>query len=284
MQELATSHWKNNDTKTSTNCRIKWIKNQCHNYFFNDGKIKFFSREKQIQEKMNDLPKNKDNELPFYLPQIGKINLLDVGSCYNPFDDDDNFEVTPIDLVPYSNKVYQCDFLNVDLGQEKITGDNDEKIIQLKVSSFDVVVFSLLLEYFPSPDQRFNCCQKAYDVLKSGGILIIITPDSKHVNANANIMKSWRFVLSKMGFMRICYEKLEHIHCITYRKCFDKKVASRWADMQIIQKDNHLFKSTNKIFIPQDFNSNLLTKNYDDKIIYNVEDMISGFDQLPQYF
>jgi 25S rRNA (adenine2142-N1)-methyltransferase len=51
----------------------------------------------------------------------------------------------------------------------------------LPAQAFDVVIFSLLLSYMPSPRQRFACCAKARQVLKTNGLLLIITPDSNHV-------------------------------------------------------------------------------------------------------
>lgn len=284
MQQLATCHW-NRDEKSSASCRIQWVKKQCHDYFLGEGENKYFNRENDILTKIIESSTNKitqeiktDDSDSDRTAEKSKIKLLDVGSCYNPFGDDESLEVTAIDLAPYSNLVYQCDFLNVSLGFELIITHENNKILQLKNSSFDVIVFSLFLEYLPSPEQRFQCCQKAYQLLRPGGILIIITPDSKHVNANANIIKSWRFVLSKMGFMRICYEKLQHIHCITYRKCFNVKVASRWADMQNFQKDTHLFESISKLFIPQDFNASVAIEN---KPLTHDKNEPIEFDELP---
>lgn len=48
-----------------------------------------------------------------------KIRLLDVGSCYNPFQQCANavaFAVTALDLCPANESVYVCDFLKVSVG------------------------------------------------------------------------------------------------------------------------------------------------------------------------
>ncbi|XP_046627771.1 S-adenosylmethionine sensor upstream of mTORC1 [Neodiprion virginianus] len=182
-----------------------------------------------------------------------KVKLLDVGSCYNPFGGVNFFDVTAIDLAPSCDGVLQCDFLSMQIGQEDVFSANKQQVEQLTVGSFDTVVFCLLLEYLPSPEQRYACCKKAYNLLKSGGLLLIITPDSKHVGANARFMKSWRYVLSNLGFMRAKYEKLPHAHCLAFRKCFYKRVATRWASLQKFSKDDELFHSDTNIFIPQDF-------------------------------
>ncbi|XP_057320099.1 S-adenosylmethionine sensor upstream of mTORC1 isoform X1 [Microplitis mediator] len=294
MQELATNHWNiNNNNKQVTdksNCRIRWIKNKCHEYFLNGGKDKYNEREIEIMKKLNldefnDTPEellSKNNRKGSELDkEVIKIKMLDVGSCYNPFADDDNLDVTAIDLVPASDQVLQCDFLNVDIGDKTLS--NDKKgIVEFEKKSFDVCIFSLLLEYFPCPEQRFRCCEKAYELLKDSGLLIIITPDSKHVNANAKIMKSWRWVLANLGFMRITYEKLQHIHCICYRKCVKKDTAMRWITLQKnISADDVLFNSSGKIFIPQDFQTVLTDDKETDDVKIGKEDLINVFDELP---
>lgn len=81
-----------------------------------------------------------------------------------------------------------------------------------------VVVFSLLLSYFPSPVQRWNCCIKAHQLLAVNGILIIITPDSSHQNRNAAMVKSWKIAIESIGFVRWKYVKDTHVHCMVFRK------------------------------------------------------------------
>ncbi|XP_011297845.1 probable methyltransferase BTM2 homolog [Fopius arisanus] len=297
MKELATAHWTQSHNSLhknpSTHCRIHWIKKQCYKYYFEKGKDKYDEREQFISFKIEGqgssiLPTTSTFSPPGENDCLSpRIRILDVGSCYNPLGDDGNFDVTPIDLAPYSNHVLKCDFLDVSVGKTTETKDNQE-VISLGRNNYDVCVFSLLLEYLPSPDQRFHCCKKAYDILKPGGLLIIITPDSKHVGANAKIMKSWRFVLAHLGFMRITYEKLTHIHCISFRKCFDKKVAARWAEMQNFDKDKSLFNSLNKIFIPQDFQEIKEIKSFcvegEKGTFYSESEKSIGFGELPEFF
>ncbi|XP_046750572.1 S-adenosylmethionine sensor upstream of mTORC1 [Diprion similis] len=210
--------------------------------------------EKSIENNLQISNNERDSSTAQVLHREGsKVKLLDVGSCYNPFADVNFFDVTAIDLAPSCEGVLQCDFLRMQIGQENIYSADKQRVEQLTVESFDTIVFCLLLEYLPSPEQRYACCQKAYNLLKSGGLLLIITPDSKHVGANARFMKSWRYVLSSLGFMRTKYEKLPHAHCLAFRKCFYKRVATRWASLQKFSQDDELFHSDTKIFIPQDF-------------------------------
>lgn len=245
MKKLATSYWAPaNGTRKGVRCRIEWIANQCKNYFFEGGREHFEEREAIIKSKSSDAPPLKRaNSNP-------KVELLDVGSCYNPFRDLDAFEVTAIDLAPSVDTVLQCDFLGVPVAGQRQLSPDDARLVQLAASCYDVVVFSLFLEYLPCPAQRFLACEKARDVLKPSGILVIATPDSKHVGANAKFMRSWRLVLSDLGFARIKYEKLPHVHCLVFRKCFDPEVARRWRNMQ---RMNDVLGAVGEIFIPQDF-------------------------------
>lgn len=264
MKYLALNHWEVNDNKPlaigKTRSRITWSVNYCITYYLKDEIICHLrERERRIEE---ELVAKTPLE---YIPLIGlqrnefyknnKIQLLDVGSCYNPFNKHPEFNVTAIDIAPAVPDVYECDFLNVDVSEQcEYSRENCRIIVKLPSASFDVIVFSLLLEYLPTSEQRILCCEKAMELLKIEGILIIITPDSKHVGANARLMKTWRYTLALMGFLRIKYEKLEHITCMVFRKCPNPDVAKRWA--RIYKEDYMDFK----IEIPQD------------KIVINVAD------------
>lgn len=251
MQELAINFWDSNlkGNDMSHENRIEWSVQFCFSYF-HDIKIRNHNRERE--KRIYDLiPETVhiDVELPTLTEddRKQKIRLLDVGSCYNPFKQYDSLDVTAIDISPASPDVQRCDFLNTPVCHKEFVQPN-ENPVTITSCSYDVVVFSLLLEYMPTSDQRLICCRKAYDILDNEGILIIITPDSKHVGANAKLMKNWRYTLALMGFSRIKYEKLVHIHAMVYRKALFKEVTVRWAN---IHKQEYM---TNDLFIPQDFN------------------------------
>lgn len=129
----------------------------------------------------------------------------------------------------------RCDFLQVPISEE--FNENDGIVSSLKRESYDVVVFSLLLEYLPRSEQRLTCCEKAYEILKGDGLFVIVTPDSSHQNKNMNMIKSWKAALENLGFARWRYEKLQHLHCMAFRKCYKK----------LGLKSNHTL-----LFIPQD--------------------------------
>lgn len=84
--------------------------------------------------------------------------------------------------------------------------------------SFDVVVFCLLLSYFPHPAQRLKCCLNAHKILRTHGLLLIVTPDSSHQNRHAVLMKQWKSAIEGLGFNRWKYEKKQHLHCMAFRK------------------------------------------------------------------
>lgn len=110
----------------------------------------------------------------------------------------------------------------------------------LPEESFHVVVFSLLLEYLPSPHQRWICCRKAHRLLMLDGLLLIISPDSHHQQRNAPMMRSWKVAIEAMGFTRWRYAKQEHLHCMAFRKSkADSVVAEKYSDMLYIPQDSN---------------------------------------------
>lgn len=119
-----------------------------------------------------------------------------------------------------------------------LTQGKQVKILPSKL--FHVVVFSLLLSYFPSAVQRWKCCRKAYQLLRPNGLLLIITPDSSHQNKNAAMMKSWKTGIESSGFVRWKYEKQTHLHCMAFRKvapCHSCNRSNGNAEMMYIPQD-----------------------------------------------
>ena len=84
--------------------------------------------------------------------------------------------------------------------------------------SCHVVVFSLLLEYLPTSRQRVACCQTAWKLLVVDGLLLIVTPDSRQQHRNRCFTRDWRKAIESVGFSRCRYEKLQHLHCMAFRK------------------------------------------------------------------
>jgi len=109
----------------------------------------------------------------------------------------------------------------------------------LQSESFDVVVFSLMLSYLPTQQQRWDCCVKAYRLLCDNGLLLLVESDSAHQHRNAHQIRAWKSALQSIGFIRYRYEKLTHLHCMAFRNM--KHLKSMGIDRSEL------------MFIPQDF-------------------------------
>lgn len=250
MFELATDYWSKSAKNGSAHCRIEWIINQCKDYYHNNGFKKFWDKEVHLSK--IQLPEDQSIQ-PEYYSKIELLKILDVGSCYNPLSKEELFDVRAVDIAPYSKDVEKCDFISLKISNFDIYNNHDNSVCGLCENSYDTVVFSLFLEYIPSANKRFLCCKNAYNLLKPGGILIIVTPDSKHQGSNSKIINtSWKVLLAKLGFMRIKYEKLTHLHCMVFRKCIYKEAAVKSINWKKVPKEA-LFECIDKIFIPQDF-------------------------------
>lgn len=92
------------------------------------------------------------------------IKILDVGSCWDyfnlhfkgPWPGRLSVETTACDLMPSVPSVYECDWLKVEFGNaQRVTDRRLEAVAQ---HAADVVVFSLVLSYLPTPKQRGGWC------------------------------------------------------------------------------------------------------------------------------
>lgn len=117
-----------------------------------------------------------------------------------------------------SNVVNNGDKRNLTYVEHYLKELEGKEINILPSEMFHVVVFSLLLSYFPSASQRWECCQKAHQLLQTNGLLLIVTPDSSHQNKNSAMIKSWKTAIESLGFVRFKYEKQTHLHCMAFRK------------------------------------------------------------------
>nr|SVE83965.1 EOG090X0FUY [Daphnia pulex] len=257
MHQLATEHWERLRESNPDTSRINWTWSFLSNYFLGNGC--------EIQRQKSKL----NIDWPKLMFKDSKISVLDVGSCYNPFKEFEELDVLPVDLCPALESVYQCDFLTVPVGEKTFL--EDQSVLSLASSSFHCVVFSFLLEYFPSCSQRWTCCEKAQQLLMEEGVLVIITPDSKAAHSNSKVMRSWREALESIGLNRIKYEKLLHAHCMAFRKTSIDPPTS---------EDRPLLAS--KMYIPQDFHSQSDSEQEEnDHIKFTEEELAEGFTYLP---
>ncbi|KAM8820961.1 S-adenosylmethionine sensor upstream of mTORC1 [Eudromia elegans] len=300
MKNLADNHW----AKTCEGeGRIEWCCSVCREYFQNGGKRKALEKDEKrallaskTTPALSVSPTPKTEELlptsgltnhetvtEELLHSLGKIRLLDVGSCFNPFLKFEEFLTVGIDIVPAVESVYKCDFLNLQIQQPLQLAQDaiDAFLKQLKnpIDSlpgelFHVVVFSLLLSYFPSPYQRWICCKKAHELLVLNGLLLVITPDSSHQNRRAMMMKSWKIAIESLGFKRFKYSKFSHMHLMAFRK------TSLQTTSDLVSRNY-----PGMLYIPQDFNS-LEDEEYSNTSCYvrsdtEDEQLAYGFTELP---
>ena len=196
MGTLARQVWEHDSSaEDRSQSRIDWIKRHIDKYFFENDHFRF---EERLQRKLLHLADPDPETMIYDTTSISfgeKISVLDVGSCYNPLGKFSRYHVVAIDLSPATKNVFQCDFVNVKLidnssGDQMTFDENDPtRIVSISTNSFDVVVFCLLLEYLPLSQLRYRVCQKALRVLKNGGLLIIVTPDSCHQGKNLDQVK-----------------------------------------------------------------------------------------------
>lgn len=255
MKNLADNHWTK---KCEGEGRIDWCRSVCQEYFLDGGMKKMIEKDKKSAAAALGLTAaavnaQDPNTVPSSSSPFGKMRLLDVGSCFNPFLKFDEFLTVGIDIVPAVESVYKCDFLNLQLQPPlQLSRDAVEAFLRqlhspidsLPAQLFNVVVFSLLLSYFPSPYQRWICCKKAHELLELHGLLLIITPDSSHQNRHALMMRSWRVAVESLGFKRYKYVKYAHMHLIAFRKV-------SLATTSDLVSQNY----PEMLYIPQDFNS-----------------------------
>ncbi|GCC26542.1 S-adenosylmethionine sensor upstream of mTORC1 [Chiloscyllium punctatum] len=272
MKNLADNHWAKSCEGEG---RIEWCRSVCQEYFLNGGMKRVLEKDEkrarlaiamatptfnvQASEKKDDysasngILMNLDASISNLVCFSGKIRLLDVGSCFNPFLKFDEFLAVGIDIVPAVESVYKCDFLNLQLQQPLQLAQDainaflrqlKNPIDSLPGELFHVVVFSLLLSYFPAPYQRWICCKKAHELLALHGLLLIITPDSSHQNRHAYMIKSWKTAIESLGFKRYKYVKFSHMHLLAFRKI------SLQTTSDLVSRNY-----PEMLFIPQDFNN-----------------------------
>ncbi|XP_055929631.1 S-adenosylmethionine sensor upstream of mTORC1-like isoform X2 [Argiope bruennichi] len=243
MMKLATEIWVGKD------CRIEWSYRACMNFFYHGGLEKFLAREKKIKElsiiKGKETPGISDDtrQNNFDFSTKRQLKLLDIGSCYNPFSKFSEFSCVAIDLTPATKDVLPCDFLQAEIHMKSNAEVINDSKLTFFEESFDIVVMSLVLEYLPAAEQRAIFCFKAWQLLQLYGLCIIITPDSKSLHHNAPMMKSWKTAFEKIGFKRVKYEKLTHLHCMAFCKMY----MTSSVDISSCKSLSDL------LYIPQDF-------------------------------
>ena len=167
-----------------------------------------------------------------------RIRILDIGSCYNPFSSCLNaelFEVSAVDLYPMHPSVFQCNFLDVEVGPKGSapvteTQGNVSRCVRLPEGYFDAAVMSLVLSYLPTSEQRLSMIRKAQRLIVTpeencsirphfAGLLLIVEKESIFKSSsnqtvsgvsidNANggsLLQDWKEAISCTGFNLLKY-------------------------------------------------------------------------------
>ena len=103
---------------------------------------------------------------------------------------DKSFDIIAIDLSPASSDVLCGDFIQIPVENYLRLDPNKTEVKSLPQNYYDSVIFCLLLEYLPSPKLRLIAVQKAIEVLKPFGILIIVTPGTLCQRPDQNWIKN----------------------------------------------------------------------------------------------
>ena len=196
MNSLANQVWERGDDSSasdSSQSRIEWIRRHLVKYHFENDRHRFLERMERKLMHLTSESMAEETKSTIATDSGARISVLDVGSCYNPFAKFPEFDVVAIDLSPTPDSdVYRCDFVSVGVGDRvddigvdnRVVADSDGRVTSIVAESFDSVVFCLLLEYLPTARLRFKICRKAFDVLKVGGVFVVVTPDSSHQGKN----------------------------------------------------------------------------------------------------
>ncbi|EEC20007.1 conserved hypothetical protein, partial [Ixodes scapularis] len=143
-------------------------------------------------------------------------------------------------------QLLECDFLKL-----RVTDPSGGRwspyvltnpLVELPAASFQAVVMCMVLEYLPSCPQRWTFCRKAAALLRPYGLLLVVTPDSKHQQRNAAMVASWREALGNLGLPKLRYEKRQHLHCMAFYRCGPTRELS----------ENEEAAEARKMYIPQD--------------------------------
>jgi len=288
MRDLATVHWTVLSNQDGSTCRISWIYDQINGYFRGEGFLEQLKRDAKRARKYGDAMQDFSySEEKGFHSENKTIDVLDVGSCYNPFDKFELLNVTPIDIAPANSEVMKCDFLTVPLSEDGHTVTvSDKTVTCLPRGGFSVVIFSFLLEYLPTARQRYECCKKACEVLENNGLLLIVTPDSSHETKNSQQMKSWRIALGLLGLAKVSYEKTKHFHGLSFRKVGEKQKNFLISDaVKKLRTDIDVTDEfiAELVYIPQDFNEVEEKLNEDIELTEEERNRLRfNFTELPE--
>lgn len=113
------------------------------------------------------------------------------------------------------------------------------------------------------------------------GILLVVCPDSRKQHRNQHITRNWKTAIESVGFKRCTYEKLEHLHCMAFRKVL---TLSPYSTVDVAKQEAPFWSSmVNLIKVPQD-NRDAILENPKQNFRSQCHECDHDFlDELPSY-
>lgn len=163
--------------------------------------------------------------------------IVDVGSCYDPFRPEaelGDISLVAFDLCPAAASVHLGDFFAMRVGAPggqpvvRPLGDGDPHagaastvLEELPAEHADAVVLSLVLSFVPGAVQRAEMCRKARQLLRLGGLLLIVTPfstDRSSIGPHRAlpVLQEWTSAIESLGFRSLKRQRLSCSNALAF--------------------------------------------------------------------
>eukprot|EP00759_Apiculatamorpha_spiralis_P011879 PhF_6_TR19038/c0_g1_i3/m.27970/K18849/BMT2; 25S rRNA (adenine2142-N1)-methyltransferase len=217
MHALASEMWVPGDTSSTHNDRLEWCLHVVEQYYRSEGggaRVKLLAKEvrKEAFAANGGVMPSDETLKKLFVDKFGKIEIeegrhldvLDVGSCYNPFATHPlrerlQLHVRAVDLYPSpsSSGVERLDWL-------------DTPTVTAKFShTEDVVIMCLMLSYLPTPQARFVAICSGLRALRLYGLLVLVHTRTQ-CPRKSNWIEVWESVLEDLGCVRVQREVRKH--------------------------------------------------------------------------
>ncbi len=141
MRTLATTKWIKDEEEAD---RISWLSTTIERYFFDDD---VHSLKKDSDRIIRKVCRRAGKSESVHLPNVDRVRVLDVGSCFDPFGTRPQFETLAVDLCPGSETVKKCDFLQVVIGESLRLTEDGREVLTLPGGRFFSMFRDLVLNF-----------------------------------------------------------------------------------------------------------------------------------------
>lgn len=161
-------------------------------------------------------------------PPGGTVQLLDIGSCYNPFAQVKRaaswLRSVAVDLKPSpaAPDVHQCDWLNVEVRATAPpllhgAAPTPVGIKELRPAMYDAVVMSYLLSFIPTAPLRWLAVANAVKCLRPNGVLVVVEARRGAHRLNSWPAK-WTEALRALGLVRLRLDTMKKSVGFVFRR------------------------------------------------------------------